>query len=249
MLVVQSTDIPRLHRFLRGLKDGRALSHAAKDGLNTSAFATRREWEKQGRATMNVRNFWTFGGRNSRVIKARATRNIMQMQAVVGNKLKYMAEQERGVSRFAMRRHGVPIPMTKARISNKKTRLMRRMYWRNRMQLGKRYKRAGSREQYIAMNIKKAKASGSNFVYLDMGSWGRGIYDVRTKTKMKKVWNMNRRFTRTKANPMLRRSLRTLRPAFPQYHKSALEGQIRFLLKKRGLRPSQSTAVISRLLR
>jgi hypothetical protein len=248
MLVVTQGDIAKLHKALTDLKDKRALSHAAKDGLNTSAFAVRREWKAQGHRTMIVRNKWTFGGKHHRVVKARATKNINAMEAVTGNKLKYMLEQERGVSRFALWRKGVPIPTKKSRKGGKYTNLMRGTFWRRNIKLGRRLKESDAafhkvgqsgkdrRSRYIAASIAHAKRQGSRFVYLDLGSWGRGIFDVQTKTKMKKVWQMNRRSTFTKPNPMLARTLRTLRPAFPTYHRMALEQQVRFVKTKRGIR-------------
>ena len=98
MLHVSAKDIEKLHSTLKGISK-KSLPWAAREGLNESAFAARRQWEAEGRKSMIVRNKWTFGGRHHRVKKARFNKNIARMQAVTGSKLKYMAEQERGVIR------------------------------------------------------------------------------------------------------------------------------------------------------
>ena len=237
MLVVTTKDIEKLHKALKSM-DKRALPYAARNALNTSAFATRTEWAKEGERTMTVRNKWTFGGRHHRVVKARLQTNIRFMEAAVGNTHRYMAQQERGFSRSAGGRKGVPIPTTESRISGQHRRLVRRAYWRSRIKIGKRVQMGGkvrSRSQYIAANIRAAKKAGHNLVYLELGPT-RGIFDVRWKTKMKLVWDLSRKHTRTGKNPMLRRTLKRLKPAFKIYHRSALEEQIRFVMRKRGLR-------------
>lgn len=249
MLQVASKDIEKLHKFLTDLSP-RALPHAAKDALNTSAFALRREWANEGKRTMTVRNKWTFGGRHHRVVKAKAANNILAMEAIAGNTHKYMREQEHGVIRRGGFLGSVPIPGIKSRVGASSKRLQRPSYWRRKIGLVERLKRSQftSKKQYMAANIAKAKRRGKKFVYLDLESWGRGIFDIRTKTKMKKVWNLNRRVTKTRSNPMMKRALHTLKPAFPQYHKSALEGQILFVLRKRGLRAGSAGSVIKRVL-
>ena len=249
MLTMGAKDVERLHKFLKDLSP-RALPHAARESMNAAAFATRHEWAAEGKRTMTIRNHWTFGGRHHRVVKARTSRVIESMQSVVGNKHKYMREQENGIVRRGGWFQGVPIPTTVSRKGNDRTKLQRPSYWRRKIFLGRRMTRSQfkSRGQYIAATKAMAKRRGHKFVYLDMGSWGRGIYDVRLKRKMKKVWNLNRKSTRTRPNPMLRRSLQTLRPEFMRYHKSALENQIRFVLKKRGLRVSSASSVIKRVI-
>lgn len=265
MLVVDTKDIEKLHKALSKMSP-QGLPHAAKDGLNDSAFHTRRLWKEEGHRTMTVRNRWTFGGRHHRVVKARATRRIEQMVAITGNKLRYMAEQEHGVHRFALARKGVPKPTLKSRISMSKSRLVRTVFWRRKMNLGPSFdpkhprftpmtgsssRRGGGKsrkKRYIAASIRAAKAEGKHLVYLDLGTT-RGIYDVKTKTKTKKVWDLSKRHRYTKPNPMLQRTLHRLTPMFPQIHKKALENQIRFHLKKRGVRVSTATSIITRILR
>lgn len=249
MLTIGAKDVERLHKFLKDLSP-QALPHAARESMNAAAFATRHEWAAEGKRTMTVRNHYTFGGRHHRVVKARTARVIESMQSVVGNNHKYMREQENGVVRRGGWFKSVPIPTTVSRRSNDRTKTQRPTFWRRKILLGARKSRDQfqSRGQYIAATKAAAKRRGLKFVYLDLGSWGRGIFDIRLKRKMKKVWNLNRKSTRTRANPMLRRSLQTLRPEFERHHKSALENQIRFVLKKRGLRVSSASSVIKRVI-
>jgi hypothetical protein len=219
---------------------------------------------------MTVRNKWTFGGANHRVQKAALRKTIRQMEAVSGNKHKYMQEQERGVTRYAMWRKGAPVPTQRSRFGASMKRTMSPRYWRRNIRLGKRFKRndaafnpvsnkvtrgrnkgrerGKSRNQrYVAASVRQAKSQGRKFVYLDFGPGNRGIFDVSLAKSIKKVWNLNRKIRRTKANPMLARTLKKLKPAFPTYHRSALEEQIGFVLQKRGLRPSGVKAFIAQL--
>ena len=248
MLVVKAQDIEKLHKALTDLKDGRALAHAARQGLTTSAKATSREWELQGRRTMTVRNKWTFGKKFHKVVKARVARRIIDMEAVAGSKHKYMREQEFGVSRFALWRKGVPIPTVASRVGASKKRLQSTTFWRRKIKLGRRLKpsnpafamQSGSsaktrKQRYMAASMQLARRQGRRFVYLDLGSWGKGIFDVSLKRKVKKVWNLNRRSTYTKPNPMLQRSMREMKKFYPQFHRMALEEQVRFVKHKRGI--------------
>lgn len=265
MLVVDTKDIEKLHKALSQMSP-QGLPHAAREGLNASAFHARRLWAEEGARTMHVRNKWTFGGRHHRVVKARKTRRIEQMEAVAGNKLRYMDQQEHGVRRYAISGKGVPWPRKKGRTGQSIKRLVRTVFWRNRMKVGPRLnpnhprftpmtgsssRRGGGRSRkarYIAASIRAAKAEGKHLVYLDLGD-KKGIYDVKTKTKTKLVWDLSKRSRFTKPNPMLWRALNTLRPALPQIHKTALEGQIRFHLKKQGIRAGTQTSIITRILR
>ena len=250
MLVVKQNDIKKLHEALKSLDSrgphaGKALGVAAKEGLNTSAFAARREWEKQGRLQMHVRNKYTFKAAHHKVVKARARKNINQMEAVTGNKLRYMAEQEHGVRK--VRAGGLQIPEEQARIGGDIKRIVSRSYWRNKIgkNIGPRYDRkhgkfGGNGRRYAAGVIRAARARGKRYVFLQYSSRHKGIYDINrmkggNSLKNALVWDMSRRTTYTKPHPMLRTTLKVLKPYFPQYHRMALEEQIRFVLKKRGI--------------
>lgn len=237
MLHVSAKDIEKLHSTLKGISK-KSLPWAAREGLNESAFAARRQWEVEGRKSMIVRNKWTFGGRHHRVKKARFNKNIARMEAVTGSKLKYMAEQERGIVRHNLTGKGAPMPTVKSRVSRSKLRLQRTMYWRNRIKLMRgrpKRRKFSSQEAYVAASIARAKRRGIGFAYLDFGD-KRGIYDVRTKTKTKLVWDLSKKVRRTKRNPMLKRTIKKLGPHMPIYHRSALERQLRRELKYRGFR-------------
>ena len=263
MLVVKAPDIEKLHTALKGMYE-QALPHAAKDGINTAAKAASREWKAEGERTMIVRNQFTFGKRNHRVKFATLKKRIKDMESEAGNKNKYMLQQERGVSRFAMWRKGVPIPTLRSRKGSSKKRTQQPKYWRRRMKLGKRldrndpaffprrsnsgYKGGKSRNQrYVAASIQQAKKQGRKYIYLDLGSKGRGIFDINYKTIIKKVWNLNRKVTHTKANPMLARTLKGLEPYMATYHRMALEDQLRRQLKMRGFSVSGASAFIAKL--
>lgn len=252
MLVVTSDDVSKFHEALKRLSP-EALPHAARGSMNAMAFHARNAWSEEGRRTMTVRNQWTFGGRHHRVVEARFEKHIASMEAEVGNKHRYMLEQEYGVARGAGFRKGIPIPTTKSRISRMKTRLVRRAYWRNAIKLGKRMKPGNfnTMEQYVAASVAAAKRRGMEFAYLDFGR-KRGIYDVSTKSKTKMVWNMSKTHAYTKPNPMLQRTLKTIQPDNMLYARQALEYQIGRQLKARGIRvrgPSAFAAIPPELLR
>jgi hypothetical protein len=261
MLVVTAPDIAKLHGALTLLSE-KALPHAAKDGINTAAFAVRREWKAEGERTMTVRNQYTFGGRRHRVVQATLKKRIKDMEAVAGNKNRYMLQQERGVSRFALWRHGVPIPTIRSRKGSNVKRLQQPRYWRRRMKLGKRFNRSDAafhpsnrggvrgksrNQRYVAASVAQAKKQGRKYVYLDFGAGNRGIFDVEYSTIIKKVWNLNRKVTHTKANPMLARTLKKLEPAMSTYQRMALEKQIRLMLKWKGIRVRGANAFLAKI--
>ena len=141
-----------------------------------------------------------------------------------------------------MWRKGVPIPTLRSRKGSSKKRLQQPQYWRRRITVGKRLSRddpafrpvnkggvrGKSRNQrYVAASIQQAKKQGRKYIYLDLGSKGRGIFDINYSTIIKKVWNLNRKVTHTKANPMLARTLKGLDPYMSTYHRMALEDQLR----------------------
>lgn len=253
MLRVTTGDVEKLYRALKDLDGVRGLPYAARESLNTSAFAARREWAHEGRRQMIVRQGnkgkatagWTFGARNHRVVKARLKKNVQQMESVSGNKLRYMAEQEHGVRK--VRAKGLQIPEEQSRINEDKRRLVGRQYWRKAIgaKMGKRYNRksagfGNSGRRYAAGTIRQARAQGKRFIYLKYSSRHQGIYDLRRlkgglDLKNALVWDMSRRTTYTRPHPMLRQTIKTLKPYFPQYHRAALEKQIRFVLRKRGV--------------
>lgn len=270
MLVVDPKEIERFYKVLKEISP-RGLPIAARDGLNNSAFATRTAWKKEGERSMvkgspKLRRNWTFNGRNHRVVKARTRKSINQMVAVTGNKLGYMAKQERGFMKF--RNKGLQIAEPEGRVTGSHTRTVKRAHFRKggSMKLppkNKRYKfrpgklsstgrrvtgarrgrvarglgsgSSGSWAQYVAASLRAARKSGADHVFLDGGRTNRGIYDIRGG-KLVLVWQMGFTSTRTKRNPMLSRTLKHLRQDFPIYHRQALEGQLRFHLKKQGFR-------------
>ena len=257
MLVVTSNDLGQLHKALTDMDD-RALPYAVRNSLNQSAFATRRQWEVEGHKTMHVRRSWAFrhripkkrgGGLGHAVEKARLRKSIHQMESKSGNTHKFMEEQERGFTRY--RTKGIQIPTTKSRISQNIARVVRKRYHREEIELGPRFNyRAsafnatgprGAHHRYIAASARAARKRGERFVYLEFSKNYKGIYDLGTGkggrgSKIKKVWDMSHATTTTKRNPMLRRTLKKLEPTFKAAHRSALENQIRFVLKKRGFR-------------
>lgn len=249
MLVVESKDVEKYYRALKELDGGRSLPFAARDSLNDSAFIARRVWAREGRKTMTVRNQWTFKGRHHAVNKARAKRDIAGMKSVVGNRLQYMAMQETGFVK--QRPEGLQIPTKKSRIAEDKRRIVSRSYWRSKIgkSIGPRYdvnhpkfSQVGPKSRqarYIKGTVRAAKARGKRFVYLEFSDRNKGIYDIGTtpgSKKLKLVWDMKAKSTRTKANPMLKRTLRTLEYHFPIIHRANLEKQIKFVLRKRGFR-------------
>lgn len=256
MLVVTTEDLGKLHKALTSIDDI-ALPYAVQQSLNTSAFATRRHWEKEGRKTMNVRRSWAFrhripkargGGLAHAVEKARRRKKIAQMYSKAGNTHKFMEQQERGFTRT--RAKGVQIPMVKSRIGSSIKRVVRKPFHRDKMQFGRRFDIKSTRfrpsengksrgARYIAGTIRAARAQNKKFVFLKFSERDKGIYQITGKTRkggIKKVWDQSSPTTRTGSNPMLRRTLKALEPTFKTAHRSALEYQIKLVLKKRGFR-------------
>jgi hypothetical protein len=212
----------------------KGVPHAARNGLNASAFEARKEWIKQVQGSMVLRNTWTT--RSIRVTKARGT-DMRRLEARVGSLAAYMRTQEDGGTLRPKKGIGLPIPTPVASREARGTKPRKRVVPRpNRMssiQLANRA-RAKGRRQSNAATIREALASGRKFVFLDLEK-RRGIFRIaggKREPRFDLVWDLTRPSARIAKNPTLGPTTRAVLPSLPRLHTRALLDQLtRFMPK------------------
>jgi hypothetical protein len=223
----QAVGLYALEKFLEGLSK-KALPHAIKQALNTSAFETRKEWIEQVQKRMVLRNTWT--ARSLRVKKAIGV-NLATMHSKVGSTAPYMETQERGGMESKGGRVGVPIPTTsaagQAMKAKPRTRQVRKGNWLSAIQIANRV--SGRRQRRNAVAIMQA-AKGSGYAFLDLGR-RKGIFRIYgTKSgrlRVRMLWDMSRSAVKTKQNPTLELALQQMQPRLAGIHFRALAEQVR----------------------
>ena len=206
---------------LRGLEDmirtldalsRRYVPAAARDAINTLAWGTRTEWQRQMADKLTLRN--TFTQRRVLVEPAR-TLYLKKMVARVGHTEEYMARLEEGQPEHASKRFR-PIPTEAAAgqaersLRGGRKRPVRPSAVITRLgDLAVKGGQHRSRKANNARAIRGAVRSGRRLALLDLGR-GKGIYRVmgrRKKLRIVKLYDVSRRVT-----PMPR--IPTLEPAF-----------------------------------
>lgn len=88
--------------------------------------------------------------------------------------------------------------------------------------------KSGSRRSRNSANIRKAKAAGTKYVFLELQR-RKGIFRLsgsKKKPKLDMIWDMSRPFVRIKKNPMLGRSLTKVERETNGIWRKALREQI-----------------------
>lgn len=213
----------KLHRFAR-----RGVPYAARNALNTAAFTARKDWQGEIEDTFVLRNKWTTRG--IRVKKARG-RDLARMSSRVGSAEQYMRDQEGGATIRKPGSHGVPIPTSVAsgegRGKQPRKKVVRRPHRMRNIQLQNRV--GTSRKQRNAIAIRRAKAAGKKFVWLDLER-NKGIfrlYGGKRRTRLEMIYEVDRPSVRIPPTRTLRKTLRAMRAKFPEIHKDAIRDQLR----------------------
>lgn len=229
---VDSSDIIRFVKRLDALNK-RGAPHAMRESLNTLAFATRKQWQREIRSELTLRNRWTVN--SIRVEKARGS-NIGTMEATVGSVAKYMRRTEEGETLKTRGKHGVSVPTGYASGEEGATppqRLPTKPHRMPSIQLTRRG--TGSRKQRNAVAIRKATQAGGRkkFVFLETEK-KKGIFKIMGRGKrstIKMVWDLSSRALKKKPFPTLQPALRKINPKAPRIYAAALSKQVRRALK------------------
>ena len=178
--------------------NAKGIPFAQRNTINDQAFATQKEARATIRSEFVTRNNWTQ--RSVKVERARSTRD----SAMVGSTEKYMADQEFGATGGPT---NVPMPASAGQ-SNRartRTRVVRKSYRMNAIQLKRRRNAPGNQAQRNIAAVRQAKDEGRKFVYLERGRV-KGIYRVmgsKKKPKTRMVQNLTRRVRVVRRHPWL----------------------------------------------
>lgn len=189
----------------------RAVPYAARDMLNSLAFAGRKIWQDEMRASLTLRNAWTT--RQALVQKASGTR-MPEMQSVLGHTEDYMLRMEYGAGEHA-KRGGVFIPtetaagQAKGSLRAGRKRAVRKSLIIKVLGKVKRQPRSLSRKARNARAIREAIRDGSRLAYLEMER-KRGIYIIkggRKRPDVRKLYDLTRPFVPMPRIPTLQRTI------------------------------------------
>lgn len=227
MIEIDAKQIKQLERDLKAFA-ARSIPYANRDALNRSAFSGRKEWQGQIRSKMITRN--RFTEQSVRVDMARGLR-ISQQRAVIGSAAAYMELQEFGGIKRRKGSEGVPIATSysagQAEGSQPRTRLPRKPNKIANILLKKRSKRGRSRKQQNFVAVREAAASGTKFVYLDLGR-RKGLFRVvggKRRPRVKMVHDLTRSSVRIPKNPTLKPAVKATEQALGNLYLEALTFQ------------------------
>jgi hypothetical protein len=227
MLMVDDKQIKRYERDLKAFAS-RAYPFATRQTVNASAFKAREIAQGNVRANMVTRNKWTE--RSIQVDKT-STLNVQRQTAIVGSMADYMETQEFGGTEKSSSGKGVAIATSYSagqEGQRPRTRLPRRPNKMAAIQLQKRRKKGTSRVQQNFIAVREAAASGTKFLYLDLGR-RRGIFRVtggKRKPKIKMVHDLTRSSVAIPKNPWLAPAVRDTERYMPEIYRDALVFQL-----------------------
>lgn len=204
----------------------RAVPHATRNALNSTAFEARKEWVGQMDKQMVLRN--TFTTRSVRVEKA--TGNMVRtMESRVGSVAPYMATQEDGGTEAKHGKHGKPIPTSSAAGQGQKarprTKQVQRKNWMSALNPS-RPRVSGSRQRRNAVAILMA-AKSTRTVFLDLGK-RKGIFRITgtKRLKLRMMWDLSKPQVVIKRNPTLGPTLDAIQPRLPAIWEDAIRIQM-----------------------
>ena len=211
----------------------RAFPFASKNTVNSLAFKARGIAQEGLKENLTLRNRFTV---QSVQVGQTRTLNVSRQAAAVGSIAPYMEIQEFGGIKTKSGSEGVSISTGYSagqESAQPRTRLPRKANKLENITLKKRRGKRISRKQQNLLAIKQAAASGSKFVFLDLGR-RKGIFRVlggKRRPKIKMVHDMTRQSVVIPANPWLRPSVKEAQLFGPEIYKKSLA----FQLKRQGL--------------
>jgi hypothetical protein len=223
-------DMKRVEKLAKTLESvaKKALPHAVRASLNTTAFEARKEWVGQLDKAMVLRNKFTANSLRVEKVKGIV---ISTMQSSVGSVAPYMAAQEFGGHEASKKKHGVPIPTTTAAGQGMKaqprTKQVQKKNWQSAIQL--RAKVTGRRGRRNAVALALAEKSGG-VAFLDLGK-RKGLFRVTRTSKgrlrVRMIWDLSKKSVTQKPRPTLEPTLRVIELRAPAFQEAALLEQFR----------------------
>lgn len=209
----------------------RSVPFAARETVNSLAFAGRAAWQDEMRSSLTLRN--RFTERRALVDRAHGLR-MSTMEATLGHTEPYMALLERGGTERAKKRvRAIPTEsaagQAKGSLKAGRKRLVRAASLLSRLgSLRVQGGKSRSRKAQNARAIGVAIRSGRRLALLDLGR-RQGIYRVmggKRRPKIVKLYDLSRRSTPVPRTPTLERALARALAQAPSIAAAALERQL-----------------------
>lgn len=208
----------------------RAVPYAARQTLNSIAFAGRAIWQREMASSLTLRNAFTT--RRALVSQVTGFR-ISEMEAVLGHTEDYMRRLEIGEGERA-KRSGVPIPtevaagQAKGSLKAGRRRAVRRSLIIR--VLGKIKRPPGSlpRKARNARAVRQAIKDGTRLAYLELDR-RRGIYRVtgsRKRPQIRKLYDLSRHAVPLPRIPTLQRTIDAALLQAPTLAQAAIQRQL-----------------------
>lgn len=208
----------------------RGVHYAARETLNSLAFAGRKIWQGEMRSTLTLRNAFT----ERRALVERATGSRMpEMEAVLGHTEDYMRRLEEGIGERA-RRGGLAIPteaaagQAKGSLPAGRKRAVRPANIIRALGKLKRQSRSLPRKVRNVKAVRDAIRNGSRLAYLELDR-RRGIYRImggKRRPQIRKLYDLSRRSVPLPRIPTLQRTLDQTWKQGPTLALAALQRQL-----------------------
>jgi len=224
MIKVDTRDLFKYERQLKKLST-RGVLFATMFAMNEAAEDARDNAKELVRNQFITRNAWTLG---SIQFKKGNTRNL---QASVGSKQDYMADQEFGTTKRKKGKEGVPLATGASSGEGRNARPRKKLPVRsNKLRNITLRKRKGKgKKQRNIIAIKEAARSKRKHVYLET-SRSKGIYRVtggKRKPKVELMHDLSHTSVRIKPKPWLGPSVKITIRKIPMFYRRALVAEIR----------------------
>ena len=227
-------DLSRMEKYQADLirLNKKGLPYATLKTINTLAFDGRGEWQKEIDSSFVLRNKYT---RNSiRVNKARGN-DIGAQKAVLGSIAAYMGKQESG-GQIRGKGKSKQIATKAARTGGSHARIVSRRFkfgFNDQFKGKVKFTRPGKNEkQKNAIQIRRARKSGSGFAYLKFGKT-KGIFLIKGDSKdsgsITMLHDMTRGSVRVDKKPTMHRAVARTMTRAPRIYVRALIYQLKKL--------------------
>ncbi len=242
LLSINDKDIKKYQKDLKKLSK-KILPFVTRATINGAAFRTQTISRAKIGRDMILRNKWTE--QSIRVTMAR-TLNIARQEAVVGSVVKYMRDQEFGITILKKGKVGHPIPTSVASGEGEgavpRRKLPTRVHKLRNIRLSRDRAKVKhfSKKQAIFLLVKQAVEDKKKFVYLDTGR-SKAIYRVRgnirrlksgrisNTIKMKMVYSLSKSSVNIPRTPWLSPSFQAATFEMPGDYRKNLKEQLKKL--------------------
>jgi hypothetical protein len=226
---IQIRGLDEMQRELEQLEK-RGIPYAARETLNSLAFAGRKIWQGEMRSALTLRN--AFTERRALVERATGSR-LPAMTAVLGHTEDYMRRLEYGIGEHA-KRSGIPIAtetaagQAKGSLRGGRKRAIKKSLIIRTLAKVKRQSKSIPREVRNARAVRDAIRNGTRIAYLET-SRRKGIYRIkggRKNPEVLKLYDLTRPSVPLPRTPTLQRTLELALRQGPSIAFAALQRQL-----------------------